>query len=165
MKQPFRKLSSVYEMDYKKRTKDIVIYQYCETSYDEGYCSHCDKKTCKGQCLYYAWNKGYKDQPATPNIQLSKITLQSLLDMLPEGVKPSDVKISIESDDWSGVPYRKVSFFYKKTFPADMEQYKKDKAAADADYAEWEQKQLAYEKWLKEQEIKKLEAELEKLKK
>ncbi len=165
MKEPSMSRMPVVEYDYRKRTQNIIIYQAYVNNFDCDYCPHCDKKTCTGQCLNEYAEEGYGDQPVIPNTPLHKMTLQSLLDMLPEGISPADVKIELIDDDWSGVPFAKVAFSYKKTFPANMEQFKKDKAAYDAEWAEYEKKKAAYDQWVKRQQIKKLEGELAQLKK
>ena len=165
MKRPYMKLHPVFEWDYRKRTVDIIIYQAYENSCEGDYCPHCDKKTCSGQCLNEYAKKGYKDQPQIPNTPLKKMTLQSLLDILPKDVTPSDVSMEIINHDWAGVPYSKLVFSYKKSFPADMKQFKIDKAAYDAEWAEYEKKEAAYNEWMKQQEIKLLEDKIASLKK
>lgn len=167
MKEPFMDDDAhpVMEWDYKEETKDITLYQYCQIEDDDfEYCLFCEEEGCRGQCKQAAWNVGYKRQPSTPNIDLSEMTLQGLLDLLPQGVEAKDVRILIGADDWSGVPYTKISFVYKKHFPADMEQFKIDKAIYDQKYAAYEIKRAEYEVWKKEQEIAKKEEELNKLK-
>ncbi|HEY5267635.1 MAG TPA: hypothetical protein VII94_00695 [Candidatus Saccharimonadales bacterium] len=166
MKRPYVKLHPVHEWNYKKRTADIVIYQaYKNATENNDYCPHCSKKTCSGQCLNEYAKEGYMDQPKIPNTSLHKMTLQSLLDMLPEGVKPSDVKIEMINHDWAGVPYSKLVFSYRKTFPADMKRFKIDKAAYDVEWAEYEKKAAAFKEWETQQEMKLLQDKIAALKK
>jgi hypothetical protein len=177
MKQPFMDVRSVWITDYEKRTKDIVIYTHYQTL---GHCRYCDNDNCGGKCeeavknnyvsndeeRYYNNLFYRREQPKIPKIDIDAMTLQKVLDMLPEGIKPSDVKIEVgvSSGDMGYYGYY-LQFYYTKTFPADMEQYKKDKAIYDKAWKEYLKKDKEYQAWLKQKEVEELKSKLKKLKK
>ena len=164
MEQPFMTKSRPFKMNYEERKKNIVIYSYTEhTIEDRDYCSFCEEENCSGQCLGedYSYDK---DQPAIPKIKIENMNLQKILDMLPENINPADVTMSMYSHDWCGVPYTTFSFSYEKTFAEDLEQFEIDLKAYELEYKEYEIKKSAYDQWVKEEEIKKLEEKISAIK-
>lgn len=174
MKEPFINnmfpgIQRPWEPDYKARTKEIILYEHSDSL---GPCYYCGDEDCGGTCEEALEEKAEadayrdKDQPPIPKVDLSKMTLQDLIDLLPEGVKASDVKIRLSIDDDSHqYTNHGVSFYYKKKFPADPEGLK----AAKKKYAEceaaYQEKRAEYDEWLKQQEIQRLEEKLSILKK
>jgi hypothetical protein len=182
MERPYMNMSRPNESDYKKRTREIILYSYYEKfSYDDyeeeeenedeefedqrnGWNRNANEKAVPdGETRWYS---GYRDQPELPKLNLSKVTLQTLLDLLPEGVSPKDVKVrsNIDAGDM-GIYGHDVEFYYKKKLPAEPEQFKKDMALYNKLYAEYEVRLAAYEQWVKDQQVKELEEKLNKLKK
>lgn len=166
MKRPSMNIFPVWEHDYKKKTVDVIIYSHFEKTpndWDE------EEIEDDGEEDSYARSRSYQDTHLKNKISklaLSKINLQSLLDNLPEGIKPSDIKMSLNIDCGDmGVYGAEIVFSYKKHFPARLDEFKKDKEAYDKAYAEYEIEEQKYQKFLKEQEIKDLETKLQKLKK
>lgn len=160
------------EGDYLSKTKDEIIYSYYEKYCDDNdrqyceYCEYCDEE------LGYAENSGYEDcncQEANDNKsvfpKLSEITFQSILDMIPEGIKPSDVKISISLDSGDMNIYgQKITFSYKKIFEADPEGFKAAQKQYEENYQAYLVEKQKYDKWKRQEEIKELENKLFKLK-
>jgi hypothetical protein len=159
MKQPFMKSFPVHEWDYREKDVDVVIYSHYEVTPGD------DREEDDS----YTESTHYRDENernAITKKDLSQINLQSLLDNLPEGVKPSDVKISmdIKCSDYA-VEGTTLNFYYRKHLPARPELYQQEKAAYDKEWAEYEVKKSVYDKWVKDQEIKELQIRLDKLKK
>lgn len=178
MKQPFinhmfpKNYSRPWEKNYQARTEDVTIYS-CYEKYrnddDRQYCEYCDEEL------------GYKDgeyldcdcedalderggKPSSP--KLSQITLQSILDRLPEGVKPSDVKMTMSLDSGDmGVYGHEVTFSYRKTFEADPEGFKAAQEEYEKNWQAYLVEKQKYDEWVKQQEIQALEDKLAKLKK
>jgi hypothetical protein len=175
MERPYMNMMRPWESDYKERKKDIIIYSYYQNHrYDEddeddeddgGYHHHMVDMNGKKDGIDHWWS-GAKDQPQIPNIKLDKMDLQQLLDMIPEGIKPSEIKIGFNLDAGDMGPYGyEVYFYYTKTFPAEPEQYKKDMATWQKHFDEYQVKENAYQEWLKNEEVRKLEEQLSRLKK
>lgn len=160
-----------WERNYEARTEDVVIYGYYEkfrNDDDRQYCEYCDE-----ELGYDSDTDEYEDcdcEDAQDEIsdhpKLSQITLQSILDMLPEGVKPSDVKISISLDTGDmGVYGHELSFTYKKTFEDDPEGFKAAQEQYEKNYQAYLVEKQKYDEWKKQQEIKALEEKIAALKK
>jgi hypothetical protein len=161
-----------WERDYLPRTEDVAVYSYYDkyrNKYDGKYCEYCNEelgydeddelKDC--DCEDAQESKGGK----TNFPKLSRITLQSILDMLPEGVKPSDVKISISLDIGDMSIYgQELTFSYKKTFEADPEGFKTAQERYEKNYQAYLVEKKKYDEWKHQEEIKKLEEELARLK-
>lgn len=91
--------------------------------------------------------------------------MQDILDRLPEGVKPSDVKVSVDIDTGDmGIYGHEVVFYYNKKLPADPEQFKKDHDVWKRLYAEYEEKRKAYDESVQQQEIRAKQKEIRDLK-
>lgn len=173
-------MSRPNEDDYKKRTREIVLYSYYEKfSYDD-YEEEDEDEEFENQRNGWNreenenvipdgithWYSGYRDQPTLPKVNLNKITLQSLIDMLPEGVTPKDVKVRSDIDAGDmGIYGHDIVFYYKKKLPAEPKKFKEDMALYNKLYAEYEVKEAAYNQWVKDQQVKELEEKLNNLKK
>jgi hypothetical protein len=182
MKEPFMNhmfpkcYNPPWERNYVARTEDATIYshyekhrsdddrQYCE------YCEYCDEELGydeNDELMNCDCEDAKDEQDYRGNHpKLSQITLQTILDKLPEGVKPSDVKISLHLDTGDmGIYGHEVTFSYKKTFEADPEGF----AAAQKQYEENYQAYLVerekYDEWKRQEQVKELEEKLAKLKK
>lgn len=159
-----------WERQYSARTEDVTIYGYYEkyrNEDDEGYCEYCNKELELNESDEYEVCDCEDAQDSKSKFpKLSKVTLQTILDLLPEGVKPSDVKVSMELDTGDmGIYGQRVSFTYKKTFEADPEGFKAAQEQYEKNYQAYLVEKEKYDAWVKEQEIKKLENRLAKLKK
>lgn len=143
-----------WERDYKDRTEDVTIYSYFETWMEDQGCRNCGEEDCQGEC-----------EDNEPRIPLKEMDLQKIIDLLPSGVKPSDVKMKMSTDSGDYPAGHYITFYYSKFFPADSKAYKKDKAKYDAAYAEYKEKQSIYDTYIRQREIKELEEKLAKLKK
>lgn len=178
MKEPFinnmfsEDWSRPWEHAYQARTEDVAIYSYYEkfrNDEDRQYCEYCDEELGYDDGEYLPCDcpdakDEQKDRGNFPS--LSKITLQTILDMLPEGVKPSDVSISMYIDTGSmSINGQELSFTYKKTFKADPEGFKAAQERYEKNYQVYLAEKRKYDEWVKAQEIQALEAKLAKLKK
>lgn len=177
MKEPFinnmfkTDWSPPWERDYLPRTVDWTLYSYYEKyEVDDSrkYCEYCDEELGYG-------NDGWEDcdcedakdeRDHRGNFpKLSQITLQSILDMLPEGVKPSDVRISINLDLGDmGIYGQEVNFTYRKTFEADPEGFKAAQERYEKNYQAYLVEKQKYDEWKRQEEVKQLEEKLAKLK-
>jgi hypothetical protein len=169
MKRPYMNRFPVHEWDYEEKDISAVIYSYYEkTPRDDEFEYEDEDEELDENDEEDTWihNKDTEEKNSIRKLKLEDINLQMLIDNLPEGVQPSDVKISmyIDCSDMA-VEGTKLSFHYHKHLPARPELYKRDKEAFDKEYAEFQEKLAAYEKWEKEQQIKELEDKLSNLKK
>lgn len=178
MKEPFmnhmfpNNYMQPWERDYSKRTEDVVLYSHYEKyrgDDDRQFCEYCDEELAYGDdgwqdcdCQDAKDARSHRgDHP-----KLKKITLQSILDMLPEGVKPSDVNISISLDTGDmGIYGHEVTFSYKKTFEADPEGFKAAQKQYEENYQAYLLERQKYDEWKRLKEVKELEEKLAKLKK
>ncbi len=177
MKEPFmnhmfpKNYMRPWERDYSARTEDVTLYSYYEkhrSDDDRQYCEYCDE-----ELGYNSETDEYEDcdcedarDEKSGFPKLSQITLQTILDMLPEGVKPSDVKISISLDTGDmGVYGHEVTFSYKKTFEADPEGFKAAQEQYEKNYQAYLVEKQKYDEWKRQEEIKQLENKLAALKK
>ncbi len=177
MKEPFmnhmfpKNYMRPWERDYSARTEHVTIYSYYEKYRNEdeaGYCEYCGEELGYNSdtdeyedCDCEDAQDGKSDFP-----KLSQVTLQSVLDMLPEGVKPSDVKISMSLDTGDmGIYGQEIRFSYEKTFEADPEGFKAAQKQYEENYQAYLVEKQKYDEWVKQQEIKKLEDKLAALKK
>lgn len=169
MKQPFMKRFPVFEHDYLEKNVTVDIYSCFEKTprddYDDEDADLDEDEAQEDEVGLSRYTKDSYEKNKISKIPLSKLTLQSLLDNLPEGVTPSDVKIglSIDCSDMA-VEGANLSFYYEKQLPARPELYKQDKEAYDKERAEYEEKNAAYNKWKKKEDIKELEIRLAKVK-
>jgi len=161
-----------WERNYEARTEDVVLYGYYEkyrNDDDKQYCEYCDEELGykDGEYLDCDCVDAKDDREGTPSFpKLSQITLQSILDMLPEGVKPSDVKISISLDTGDmGIYGQELTFSYKKTFEADPEGFKAAQKQYEENYQAYLVEKQKYDEWKRQEEIKALEEKIAALKK
>ncbi len=161
--------------EYEKRVKKITLCSF----YKALRCKHCGDEDCFEYCddaleakkeeneeRNSPYNWSYKDQPPIPNLRLKEVNLQSILDMLPEGVSPKDIKLElfVDSDcmSYNGI---ELEVTYTKEFPPDPEGYKRDKTIYDDCVKQYKEARKKYENWKIQQEINELETKLRKLKK
>lgn len=178
MKEPFmnymfpKNYMQPWERDYSARTEDVTLYSHYEKfrgDSDRQYCEYCDEELGYGDdgwedCDCEDAKEARSDRGNHP--KLTKVTLQSILDMLPEGVEPSDVNISISLDLGDmGIYGHEVTFSYKKTFEADPEGFKAAQKQYEENYQAYLLEKQKYDEWKRLQEVKELEEKLSKLKK
>jgi len=158
--------------DYEARTEDVTIYGYYEkfrNDDDRQYCEYCDEELGYKDGEYLDCDcvdakDEQEDRGSFP--KLSQVTLQTILDMLPEGVKPSDVRISMSLDTGDmGIYGQEISFSYRKTFEADPEGFKAAQEQYEKNWQAYLVEKAKYDEWVKQQEIQALEAKLASLKK
>ncbi len=160
--------------DFEAQTKFVKIYSDSEKYWGdrESYCDYCGNEGCDEKCeeaiecaLEDAETEEEREAIRNPPPQLENLNLQDLINMIPAGVSPSDVKLSIWSDESGGQISYGFTVGYSKFFPADPEGLKKAQekyAECEAAYVVEKQK---YDEFVKNQKIKELEANLKALKK
>jgi hypothetical protein len=171
MKEPFMSTGSPWEHKYKKRTENVSLFShYMETPnerYEDCPCDYCGRAECRNsECEDYEENDPKILAIWGERKKILNMSLQDILNMLPEGVTPDQVKFSLTIDVGAmSVNGAKISFFYSKDFPDDPEGFK----AATKTYKEnlklYKIEHAKYDQWVKDQEIKELEAKLANLKK
>ena len=158
-----------YEKDYLPRTENVTVYSYYEkhrNDDDSQYCEYCDEELgCDENGEYEDCNCEDAQDEKSGFPKLSQVTLQSILDMLPEGVKPADVNMSINLDTGDmGVYGQEVTFSYKKAIKDDPEGFELAKKKYEENYKAYLVEKQKYDTWAKEQQVKELEDKLTKLK-
>jgi hypothetical protein len=177
MKEPFinnmfrKDYSRPWERNYLARTEDVTIYSFYEKyrrDDDRQYCEYCDEELGykDGELQDCDCEDALDEKDTRGNHpKLSQVTLQSILDMLPEGVKPSDVKVSLSLDTGDmGIYGQEVTFSYSKTFEADPEGFKAAQERYEKNYQAYLVEKQKYDEWVHQQEIQALEEKLAKLK-
>lgn len=159
-----------WERDYLPRTEDVTIYSHYEkyrNDDDRQYCEYCDEELgCDKNGEYEDCDCADAKDGKSNFPRLSQVTLQSVLDMLPKGVKPSDVKMSLNLDTGDmGIYGYEVTFSYKKTFAGDPEGFKAAQKQYEKNYQAYLVEKKKYDEWQKQQEIQALENKLAKMKK
>jgi hypothetical protein len=176
MKEPFinnmfsKDHSRPWERDYLPRTENVAIYSYYEkyrNDDDRQYCEYCDEELGYSKDIDDYEECDCEDAKDTKSgfPRLSQITLQSILDLLPEGVKPSDVQVSMSLDTGDmGIYGQEITFSYRKTFEADPEGFKAAQERYEKNYQAYLVEKQKYDEWVNQQEISRLEEKLAKLK-
>ncbi len=175
MKEPFinnmfpKNYNRPWERDYLPRTEDVAIYRHYEkhrSDDDRQYCEFCDEELGYEDGEYLDCDCEDAKDGQTGQPKLSQVTLQSILDMLPEGVKPSDVRVSISLDTGDmGIYGHEVTFSYSKTFEADPEGFKAAQKQYEENYQAYLLEKQKYDEYKRLEEVKQLEEKLAKLKK
>jgi hypothetical protein len=169
MKRPYMNRFPPHEWNYQEKDVEATIYScYERTPRDDGYDDEEEEYEDEEENEEYRsiHSRDGQEKNAIRKLPLDQITLQSLIDNLPSGITPADVKISMSIDVSAfAVEGTTLNIYYKKHLPARPELYKQEKAAYDKEYAEYEIKLKAFEEWERRQEVKKLEEKLAKLKK
>lgn len=152
------------ERDFQERDVDGVLYSYTEDLFygGEDYsCGICGEEDCHGECDP---DDGTVEQVKTPlSGEPGNLTLQQIIDVLPIGITPDDVKMRFDYNDWGGRFHHTITFYYVKHMLADPEGFKQAKEK----YAECERlyqiERDKYDAWSREQKRAKLKKELEEL--
>ena len=176
MKEPFinnmfpNNHTKPWKHNFEKRIENVSIFSHYEKTPNDSYgneCDYCGREECRGrECEEYE-----EDDPELLKIwenrkKNSEITLQDIINCLPEGVTPDQVKLSLNIDVGAfSVDGAEVNFYYAKEFPDDPEGFKKAEEEYDKNYQAYLVERAKYDQWKKEQEIKELEEKLDKLKK
>lgn len=177
MKEPFinHMFPDIYgppwESYFKKRVENVVLFSHYERVCDERYhgeaCDVCGRQECiMGECEDYDENDPEILEIWENRKKAQNMTLQDLINSLPEGVTPDQVKFSLSIDVGAmSVNGAEISFFHSKQFEDDPEGFKKAQDHYNECYRLYEIERAKYDKWLKEKEIKELEEKLSNLKK
>jgi hypothetical protein len=176
-REPYMNMSEPNKKDYQVRTRNIALFYYYEHFAHDDYDRDMDEEEEENHRSNFPsndgpmdgvshWYSGYRDQPKLPKSNMNHLNLQQILDLLPAGVAPADVKMSVSIDTGDmGIYGHEVVFYYKKKCPAEPEQFKKDHDIWKKLCAEYEIRNSAYKKLEADKEIAELEAKISKLKK
>jgi hypothetical protein len=168
MEKPFLKVSEPFKLDFKGRTKKIIIYSYYKEIEDEENekCEHCGSSYCYDEDCLNDNRSIDLDQPNYPKVALEKINLQFILNLIPEGVKYEDIKMDMgHSQNSHYIEGYYINFYYNKKLSDRLEEYDKAMEAYNKAKEEYEKEKIKYDEWCKQEKIKKLEKELQNLKK
>lgn len=168
MQRPYLNFSKPQKHDYEQQTEEVDIYVGIVPLWDDEFSYREDEdKDDEDEQEDYLKFTGYRNRhPILKNPPIEEMSLQKLIDLVPDNVKLSDIKFSINSkySDTGPSPSpsdtQYIRFYYLKTFPPNLEQYEKDLDAFNKEYSEYEKKKLEYDMWEKEQELVKKQKEL-----
>lgn len=160
-----------FERYFKARTESVDIYHHYEKYRDEdemSYCEFCDEELGydSDNDEYLECNCADAKDSSTGHPKLSNMTLQSILDLLPEGVEPKDVTITMNLDmGGMGIYGHELRFSYNKTFEDDPEGFEAAQKKYEANHQAYLVEKQKYDDWKRQEEINKLEKQLASLKK
>ena len=156
--------------DYSARTEKFVIYSYYEKFNPDSFCEFCGEelsfdddddniKDC--DCEDAIENSSKQNFP-----KLSKMTLQSIIELLPSGVEPKDISIftRVHYGDM-GIYGHEIKFFYNKIYKDDPEGFKEAKKKFKANVEAYNIEKKKYDEWKKQQEIIKCEQDIKEIEK
>ena len=137
-----------------KETENVIILMDKQKHWDDPshFCPECDDEGCKECELEY--------QKA-----IDGLSLQDIINMLPNDISPKDAKISFGADDFNGVVCATFSLMAERKLSKEKqkEQIKKYNDAVakyDKKFDKYLEKKRKYDKWAKKQEILKLKEKL-----
>lgn len=176
MKEPFMKnmfpknYMRPWERDYQKRTENVSIFSHYEKTPNDSYdgeCEYCGREECRDrECEEYEENDPEILAIWESRKKMSEMTLQDIIDRLPEGVSANQVKFNLHIDVGDMSVYGAgIDFYYAKDFPDDPEGFEAAEKQYQENYKLYEIEKAKYDQWVKEQKIKDLEDKLAKLKK
>lgn len=115
---------------------------------------------------YDDWDEEDCEEKKTPEKPINEVDLGWLLNKLPDGIKPSDVKIEFGYHA-NSMAYEShwVCFYYEVKVPAKKEEYKEAKKKFNKDMVKYKEEMEEYRKACHQKKIKETEDELEQLKK
>lgn len=135
---------------YEATTEAHYIYKYSEDLDPEGVLEH---------------DEDEERDPSFSAKHPSKINLQWLLDKLPEGKSPKDIKIAFGYDyNCMAFEDHHIGFYYEVKVPAKKAELKAAKEKYKQDLKQYELDLAAYKTYCKEKEIKEAEEKLARLK-
>lgn len=154
------------EISYPDGKEEVVLYSDSDYLFDDDVfdyrCEECEDKGCE-ECE--GWNK-----VDTDHISLENMTLQDIIDKLPKGYSPSDIKMkfgsSLNSMGPSPDDHIFVRFVYRKPIDlqAEIKKYTKANKRYEKKMAEYEKAKKEYDQWKHEQDIAEAQAKLDELK-
>jgi len=130
------------KLDYKKRTERQYLYSYKES-------------------LDYYREDEEDDEEEKPERDIKDVNLSWLISLIPEGVRPDEVKIKFGFEtNAMGYENHYVKFYYEKEIPADPKGYKLAIKEYELLLAKYEKDLKLYEEALKKQEIEEAEKQI-----
>lgn len=170
MKLPFLNYKKPYESDYIKRHVNEVffsIYEPFKNDDDRYECDICGNEECIDQeCEEYEENDPELFKLWDLRKKNKNLSLQDIINKLPDGVTPDQVKISVRINcNAFSVTGSEVNFSFTKEIPDDPEGFKKAQEEYEKNYQAYLVEKAKYDQWKKDQEIKELEEKLKELKK
>ncbi|MCK9459536.1 MAG: hypothetical protein M0R80_07850 [Proteobacteria bacterium] len=151
MKKP-QKPFQPFHYDYEEKIVKRYIYRFTES-------------LCEDECWDESELDDDEEKPEVPLKPIGEVDLAWLVSLVPEGIKPEQIKIDFGYNA-SSMSYEDhyVGFYYEVTVPARdaefdaaMREYKAAERQYEADMTE-------YEVWAYKQEIKETEEKLARLK-
>lgn len=157
------KLDEYYYPDGKE---EVTLYADSDFLFDDGVfdyrCEECLDEGCE-ECE--SWNHVDPD-----HVSLDSMTLQDIIDKIPEGYSPSDVKMKFGASLCSMGPSPEdnvfVEFVYRKPIDlqAEIDRYSKAQERYEKKMVEYEKAKKEYDEWKHAQDIAEAQAKLDELK-
>lgn len=151
---------------YPDGKEEVVLYADSEYLFDDGVfefrCEECEDKGCE-ECE--SWNHVNSD-----HISLCSMTLQDIIDKIPEGYSPSDVKMTLGSSLCSMGPspddHVFIRFVYRRPIDlqAEIKKYEKAQKRYEQKMVEYQKAKKEYDEWKHAQDIAEAQAKLDELK-
>jgi hypothetical protein len=137
-----------FYLNRKKIVEIFSFYQKASFDGDVDYCNICDSEECSCEIK-----------------KIDDVSLQKIIDLVPNGVSLSDVKMEMEMDVGAmSVDGHSVTFYYLKKLKPNKSGYDKAKKEYDLRRAEYLEEKAKYDEWKLNDDIKKAEKKLLKLK-
>jgi len=150
--------------DFIARTERVDIFSLYEKytsdeDEEEEICSDCGKERNYNE-------EEYMFEECSCTKEKKTLTLQTILDLLPAGVDPKDVSISMHfhSGDM-GIYGHKLTFSYMKTFEDDPEGFESAKKQFEKRLEIFEAERKKYDNWKREQDTHTIKNQIKELEK
>jgi len=155
MKEPQKPYKpSLYE--YEEKVEKKYIYSFTEKFDDEYDYGDNDEED---------ENEDENEDEKKPEIPISELTLDYLVSKVPQGINLNQIKIQFGYKA-SDMAYENhyIHFYYEVLVPAKNEEYKIAMKQYEEDLKKYEDEIVQYKKFIHQEEIKKMEETLAKLK-
>jgi hypothetical protein len=150
-----------------EKGEEIVIYSdSCrllpDEEYEDEWCEECENEGCE-ECET-------NSDETNDHTSITSMSLQDLIDKIPEGLTPKDIKIDFDVNiSQMGISYSDcawINFFYYKPvdLEAELKRYEKEKLRFKKEKAEYKKRLKEWKEYQREQDIKMHEAAIRTLK-
>ena len=154
------KLNEHYHEDGKEQ---VVLYSDSQRLVDhcdyDDWCDECNNEGCE-ECQVNS-----KD-----HVSIESLTLQDIIDKIPEGYTPSDVKMSLGMQlNQMGISNTDcfwINFVYRApvSLQEELDKYAKEQERYDKGMVKYKEAKKKYDKWKQDQDIVEMQAKIDKMK-
>lgn len=149
---------------YTDGKEDVTIYRDSDFLFDDFdfRCPECNDEGCE-ECESESWND--KDHKS-----IKSITLQDIIDKIPKGLSPSDIKIKFGASysDMGPSPRDNVwvEFYYRAPIDlqSELDKYAKERERYKLEMDEYKIAKKKFDQWKLKQDIAEMQAKLDELK-